>query len=112
MIGYGTDLIVRRQARDHDGDRTGPVVDTIYPGWLIAPAVASESATGTRDYTTDQLQAYGGPPDLDLGPDDRVRLSCDDPSKPSRWQVVGHPQMWSGFGWAAGRVVVLQRVQG
>lgn len=111
-IGYGSTLTVRRQERNSDGDLIASGVDTTYGGWQIAPVTSSELAQMGRDVTTDRLQAYGGPPDVDLVPGDRIYLAGDDPAKPPPWQVVGHPEQWAGLDWAAGRVVTIERTRG
>lgn len=111
-MGYGTVLIVRRQARNSDGDRTGPPADTAFPGWRIAPVTSTETDTGARDTTIDRLQAYGGPQEVDIRPDDTVFLEHEDRTGRPLWQVVGNPEDWVTPSWFAGRVVTLQRVRG
>lgn len=119
-IGYGTTLTVRRQQRNSDGDLVGSGVDTALGGWLIAPANTTEQADGTRDSSTLELDAYGGPAQADIRPGDRVYLA-DDPRLntggqpvPPPWQVVGWPQRWGNplTGWEPGNVVRLRRVTG
>lgn len=114
MAGYGSSLIIRRQARNSDGDRTGVPVDTRSTGWLIGPATNDESNAPGRDYTTDRLSCYrrGGLTGLDFHPNDRVYLEGDDLNKPPTWQVDGNPQWWARDGRMAGVVVTLERVQG
>jgi hypothetical protein len=111
-IGYGSTLTVRRQLRDPDGDLSGPPVDTTYDGWRIAPVTSTELAQLGRDVTTDRLQAFGGPDDVDIVPGDRIYLDADDRTKPPPWQVIGHPEQWAGVGWSAGRVVTIERTRG
>ena len=109
---YGTVLVVRRQRRDSDGDVIGTPTDTELPGWVIAPAGSSEQADGTREATADRLDAYGGPPNPDIQPGDRVYLAGDDRAMPPPWYVVGNPDGWAGLGWNPGQVVTLQRHRG
>lgn len=108
-------LTVRRQRRDTDGDVTGLSEDTVYPGWLVAPAGSSEQADGTRDSTTDRAECYGGPLVVDIVPGDRAWLDTD-PRQDAQgrdldppWQVDGTPARWSRLGGEPGWVVTLQR---
>lgn len=112
ISGWGTVLVVRRQARDSDGDRSGPPVDTVTDGWEIAPASSSEPADPARDTVVTRLQAFGGPPNADIGADDRVFLAGEARTGSPRWRVIGDPEQWPTDlpGWGTGgRVVLLER---
>lgn len=116
--GYGTVLVVRRQARDSDGDPTGAATDVVSDGWLIAPAGSTEDSDPARRVTTTRLQAYHADPHHDIGPGDRVWLAGDPRTLPPPWQVAGELERWAPFDDpfalaarhdAGGAVVTLQR---
>lgn len=118
-MGYGSVLIVRRQARNNDGDLAGAPTDVVHGGWDIAPESSTEdgdggrgSGSGTRTATTTRLQAFGGPRSPDIRPGDRVYLAADDRAGPPPWDVVGDPESWAQDrgSWVGGTVVTLQRV--